>query len=181
MNSQFDPIDYSHELQTVGVSQQQAEMHAKLLPQALTNCAASRADLNSLGQTLTAGMTAFEERISARLDLFETRMDAFETKVTAGLNLFEARMDAFETQVTARLNLFEARMDAFETMVTARLNLFEARMNAFETQVTARIDALEARIDLALEQMRGEQKQLRWMCATNTAMLIAVIVKIYFP
>jgi hypothetical protein len=53
-------------------------------------------------------------------------------------------------------------------------------MNAFETKITARIDALEARIDLALEQMRGEQKLLRWMCATNTAMLIAVIVKIYF-
>jgi hypothetical protein len=114
-------------LQTVGVSQQQAEMHAKLLSQALTNCAASRADLNSLGETLTGRVAAFEERITARLDLFETRMDAFETKITA------------------------------------------------------RIDALEARIDLALEQMRGEQKLLRWMCATNTAMLIAVIAKIYFP
>jgi hypothetical protein len=127
MNSQFNAIDYSHQLQTVGVSQQQAEMHAKLLSQALTNCAASRADLNSLGETLTGRVAAFEERITARLDLFETRMDAFETKITA------------------------------------------------------RIDALEARIDLALEQMRGEQKLLRWMCATNTAMLIAVIAKIYFP
>jgi DNA repair exonuclease SbcCD ATPase subunit len=126
MNSQFNAIDYSQQLQTVGVSQQQAEMHAKLLSQALTNCAAWRADLNSLGETLTARIAAFEERITARLDLFETRM------------------------------------------------------NAFETKITARIDALEARIDLALEQMRGEQKLLRWMCATNTAMLIAVIVKIYF-
>jgi hypothetical protein len=43
MNSQSNAINYSHQLQAVGVSQQQAEMHAKLLSQALANCAASRA------------------------------------------------------------------------------------------------------------------------------------------
>jgi hypothetical protein len=81
MNSPFNAIDYSHELQGVGVSQQQAEMHAKLLSQALTNCAASRADLNALGQMLTEKMTVFEERITVRMDAFEERitaMDAFE-------------------------------------------------------------------------------------------------------
>ncbi len=101
-------------------------MHAKLLSQALTNCAASRADLN-LGETLTARMSAFEER------------------------------------------------------VTARLNTFEARMDASATRMTARVDALEAHMVMELTEVRGEQKLLRWMCATNTAMLIAVFVKVYFP
>jgi hypothetical protein len=127
MNSQFNAIDYSHQLQAVGVSQQQAEMHAKLLSQALANCAASRADLNSLGETLTARMTAFEDR-----------MTVFEERITA-------------------------------------------RMDAFEAKIISRIDAFEARITLELAGIRGEQKLLRWMCATNTALLIAVIVKIYFP
>jgi hypothetical protein len=127
MNSQFNAIDHSQQLQAVGVTQTQAEMHAKLLSQALTNCAASRADLNQLGETLTARMSAFEER------------------------------------------------------VTARLNTFEARMDASATRMTARVDALEAHMVMELTQVRGEQKLLRWMCATNTAMLIAVIVKVYFP
>jgi hypothetical protein len=142
MNSQFNAIDYSHQLQAVGVSQQQAEMHAKLLSQALANCAASRADLNSLGETFTARMTAFEDRIEARMTAFEDRIDA--------------RMTAFEERITAR-------------------------MDAFEAKIISRIDAFEARITLELAGIRGEQKLLRWMCATNTALLIAVIVKIYFP
>jgi hypothetical protein len=54
-------------------------------------------------------------------------------------------------------------------------------MTALEERITARMDAFEARIDLKLGRMSGELKVLRWMCATNTAMLIAVIVKIYFP
>jgi chromosome segregation ATPase len=138
MDSQFNAIDYSHQLQAVGVSQEQAEMHAKLLSQALTNCAASRADLNSLG-----------ERLNARISAFEARIDA--------------------------------RMSAFEERIEARMSAFEARMSAFEARITARMDAFEARIDLKLERMAGEQKVLRWMCATNTALMIAVIVKIYFP
>jgi uncharacterized protein YPO0396 len=127
MNSQFNAIDYSHQLQAVGVSQTHAETHAKLLSEALANCAASRADLHSLGEKLTG-----------RMDAFEARMDAFEAKITG-------------------------------------------RMDAFETRINARIDALEARMDLEISRVRGELKLLRWMCATNTAMLIAVIVKIYFP
>jgi hypothetical protein len=109
MDSQFNAIDYSHQLQAVGVSQTQAETHAKLLSEALANCSASRADLNSLGEKLS------------------TRMEAFETKFNA------------------------------------------------------RIDVLEARMDLEIARVRGELKLLRWMFATNTAMLIAIIVKIYFP
>ncbi|WP_426175183.1 hypothetical protein [Massilia sp. TWR1-2-2] len=131
MDNQFNAINYSHQLQAVGVSQTQAETHAKLLSEALANCAASRADLNSLGEQLT------------------TRMEAFETRMTG-------------------------RMDAFEAKMTGRMDAFEARINA-------RIDALEARMDLEIARVRGELKLLRWMCATNTAMLIAVIVKIYFP
>jgi deoxyadenosine/deoxycytidine kinase len=142
MDSQFNAIDYSHQLQAVGVSQEQAEIHAKLLSQALTNCAASLADLNSLGERLNARMSAFEARI-------------------------DARMSAFEERITARMDAFEERI--------------EARMGAFEERITARMDAFEARIDLKLERMDGEQKVLRWMCATNTALMIAVIVKIYFP
>jgi hypothetical protein len=131
MNSQFNVIDHSHQLQAVGLSQQQAEMHAKLLSQALSNCAASRDDLNSLGETLMLRMSAFEDRM-------ETRMTAFEDRIAA-------------------------------------------RMDAFETKIVGRMDAFEARLELKLARMAGEQKLLRWMCATNTALMIAVIVKICFP
>lgn len=71
MNSQFNAIDYSQQLQAVGVSPTQADMHAKLLSQALTNCAVTRADLAGLKGELTARMDIFEARMVARMEEFE--------------------------------------------------------------------------------------------------------------
>jgi hypothetical protein len=131
MNSQFTAIDYAQQLEAAGVPQAQAEVHAKMLSLALTNCAASRADL-----------TALDERLSARMDLFEQR-------------------------ITARIDKLEAHMSA--------------RMDAFEAKMSARMDAFEARVGLRLEKIEGRNRVLQWMAATNTAMLIAMIVKVYFP
>lgn len=46
-------------------------MHAKLLSQALSNCAATRADLAGLKGELTARMDIFEARMVARMEEFE--------------------------------------------------------------------------------------------------------------
>ncbi|MDB5937304.1 MAG: hypothetical protein JWQ01_4648 [Massilia sp.] len=131
MDSQFNAIDYAQQLEAAGVPPAQAEVHAKTLSLVLTNCAASRADLHAL-----------DERITARMDLFEQRITA--------------RMDAFGTKISARMDAFEAKM-------------------------SARMDAFEARVELRLEKIEGRNRLLQWMAATNTAMLIAMIVKVYFP
>jgi hypothetical protein len=153
MNSQFNAIDYAQQLEAAGVPQAQAEVHAKLLSQALTNCAATRADLAALDERLSTRLTAFEVRINAR-------MDAFEASVIA-------RMDAFEASVIAR-------MDAFEASAIARMDAFEAR-------AIARMDAFEARVDLQLAKMRAELQFEKWMIGVNAALTIAVLVKLYFP
>jgi hypothetical protein len=134
MNSQFNAIDYSQQLQAAGVSQPQAEVHARAVSQALTDCTASKADLAALDDKLSARMDAFEERITIKMDAFQVRLEAFEIRIVA-------RLDSFES--TVKLALAAMRVE--------------------------------------IEQIRGEQKLLRWMCATNAAMLIAVLVKIYFP
>lgn len=109
MDSQFNAIDYAQQLEAAGVPSAQAEVHAKTLSLALTNCAASRADLNAL-----------DERLSSRMDLFEQR-------------------------------------------------------------ITARMDKFEAKIELRLEKIESRVTLMQGMAATNTAMLIAMIVKVYFP
>lgn len=70
MNSQFNAIDHAQQLQAVGVSRAQAEMHAKLLSEALANCAATRADLAELRTELTARIEIFETRIVGRMEEF---------------------------------------------------------------------------------------------------------------
>jgi CHASE1-domain containing sensor protein len=102
MNSQFNAIDYAHELVTAGVPQAQAEVHAKALSLGLSTCAATKGDL---AQKLTTCMDLFEAKIDARLNAFEAkieaRLNAFEAKI-------EARLNAFEAKINARFDAFEA-------------------------------------------------------------------------
>jgi hypothetical protein len=131
MHIQFNAIDYAQQLEAAGVPLVQAEVHAKTLSLALTNCAASHVDLQ-----------ARDERITARIELFVQR-------------------------ITTRMDLFEQRSTA--------------RMDQFEQRITARMDQFEARIELHLEKSEGRNRITRWMAATNSAMLIALIMKVYFP
>jgi hypothetical protein len=80
MTGQFDAIDYSQQLQAVGVSQTQAETHARLLSQALANCAATRAELAEL-----------KGELDARMGIFEVRMKEFKAGVK--LELAEMRIE----------------------------------------------------------------------------------------
>lgn len=155
MNGQFNAIDYAQQLEAAGVPQSQADVHAKMLSLAVTNCAASRADLMALGDILSTGMTALEGRSTTRMELFEERITT--------------RMDKFEADMSARMNKFEMEMSA--------------RMERFQMEMSARMDKFEAKMGLRYEQMESKNKLTRWMAATNSAALIviAALVKIYFP
>jgi hypothetical protein len=75
MNSQFNAIDYAQQLEAAGVSQAQADVHAKMLSLAMTSCAASKGDLAALDAKLTARMDLFEARIAKQIGEFETRVE----------------------------------------------------------------------------------------------------------
>jgi hypothetical protein len=75
MASQFNAIDYAQQLAAAGVSQAQAVVHANALSQALTACAASKADLAQLEEKLTTRMDMFEIRIIARIEAFEAKVN----------------------------------------------------------------------------------------------------------
>ena len=123
MNSEFNAIDYAHQLALAGVPQAQADVHAKALSQGLSTCAATKSDL-----------AALEEKLTTRMDLFEARIDA--------------RMDAFEAKINARIDTFEAkinaRMDAFEAKINARLDAFEAKMNLQLAEIRGEIAVMRA-------------------------------------
>lgn len=67
MNSRFNAIDYAQQLEAAGVPQTQAEVHAKMMSLALTNCAASKSDLAALNAQLTARMDTIETHLIAEI------------------------------------------------------------------------------------------------------------------
>jgi hypothetical protein len=79
MNSQFNAIDYSQQLQAAGMPQVLAKVQASTLANALATCAVSRAEL--------AAFEAFEEKLTTRMDMFETRVIARIEKFEASIKL----------------------------------------------------------------------------------------------
>lgn len=105
-------------------------------------------------------LKALDDKLATRLDLLEERMNS--------------RMDAFEAKTSTR-------MDAFESKMTAR-------MDAFESKITAQMAAFESRVKLELAAMHTEIAEMKqtlkfhnWMFGVNSALLIALLVKTYFP
>jgi hypothetical protein len=126
-------------------------------------------------QLEAAGVPSAQAEVHARmLSLALTSCAASRVDLDMLDQRLSNRMDLFEQRITARIDQLEARMDAFEANMTAR-------MDAFEAKISARIDAFEAKMELRMEKMEGRNRLLQWMAATNTAMLIAMIVKVYFP
>lgn len=118
-------------------------------------------------QNLTDGRS-FEERIYARFDALDARMERMETRL-GGL---EARMESLE----ARLDKVDARMDRIE----ARLDDMDARLQTWETkaydtkpiweralaeilELGKKIDRIDHKVDeLAVDplNLRARQSQL---------------------
>jgi hypothetical protein len=103
MNSQFNAIDYSQQLQAAGVSQAQAEVHASAVSRVLRDCTASKADLAALDEKLSVRIDALEERIMLG-------MGAFDERVTLKLADFETKMETFEIKIGARVAACEANV-----------------------------------------------------------------------
>jgi hypothetical protein len=94
-------------------------------------------------------------------------------------------LKALDDKLATRIDLFEermtGRMDAFEARITARMDAFEAR-------IAARIEAFESSVKLELAGMHTEIAEIKqtlkfhkWMFGINSTMLIALLVKSYFP
>ena len=64
-----------------------------------------------------------------------------------------------------------SRLDALEQDVTNRLDSLEQNVS----------DTLSSRFDGVRKEIRRARRQFYWMYAINTALLITVLVKTYFP
>lgn len=101
MNSQFNAIDYSHQLQLVGVPLPHAEMHAKLLSEVLTNCVATKGDLLALKNELIGRMDIFETNVKLELAGMRVEIADMRTEMRSELSAMRSEMGSeFSTMRT---------------------------------------------------------------------------------
>ena len=97
-------------------------------------------------------------------------------KGTVSKDYIDARFEGLEASVNARFETLEARFEGLEASVNARFEGLEASVNArfegLEASVNARFEGLEASV-------KAQFTGLRLFVAFNTALLIAVLVKLF--
>ncbi|HEY0172147.1 MAG TPA: hypothetical protein VGB98_14075 [Pyrinomonadaceae bacterium] len=92
---------------------------------------------------------SFEERIFARFDAFDARMDRFESRIEGKVDALDSRLSSLENKVDA----LGARMGRLETKVDA----LDSRLSSVENKVDAldgRLTALEQKVDSRLRETR---------------------------
>lgn len=90
----------------------------------------------------TPDSRSFEERVFARFDALDSRMDRFESRIEAKVDALDARMDGFD-----------ARMDRLDT----RMDRVEYRLGSLEDKVdgsSGRLTALEEKVDARMRETR---------------------------
>lgn len=151
MNSQFNAIDYSRQLAAAGVPQAQADVHAKVLSQALAECAATKADLAALDGKLTARIDVFEARVIARIEQFEAKVE----RELSGM----------------RVEISEMRVEISEI----RVEMSEMRAELADMRVQL------VNMDTRISVMGAEIRYNRRMINLVLALQVALIVKMFFP
>lgn len=114
MNSPFNPLQYAHQLEEVGVPKNQAEVHANTLVMVLDHYA----QLNDLKRDVAAAVSAIEVQLRAEIAASEVRVQA---KVEASETRLAARIDKLEQTLQER---FRWQWWANGVMVAMLLGLY---------------------------------------------------------
>ena len=124
----IDTLSIAKDLRAAALPQDQAEAIAAAIGGAMSEGAATKADLDRLG-----------ERIDARFEQEAARVDGqFDREA--------ARVDARFAQVDARFDHIEARLDEADVKVDARFAQFATDLRLVEERMTARIESAKTQL-----------------------------------
>lgn len=106
MTSEFNAVDYMNNLQSTGVSKDQAAVHADALTGLVADLAFPR-DLVKMESNLRKEIRECEERMILRIDSVRTQLEA---KIEAVRVELEARMTKMEAEIRAEIAVLRAEI-----------------------------------------------------------------------
>ncbi|MFL6658781.1 MAG: hypothetical protein ACJ8GW_11950 [Massilia sp.] len=117
MSIDFNPIDYTNELESAGVPTTQAKVHASALGKVLSDVA-SFCDIATAVRDLRKEILASEERTSLRIELVRTELHAKIDQVRTEL---EAKIEQLRTDL-------EAKIEQLRTDLEAKIELLRSEL-----------------------------------------------------
>jgi len=115
MASEFNAIDYAKELQSAGVPENQAAIHASALTKVLGGFALGR-ELDALSVEMRAQLTEFRAQFEAFKVEIKARLLALEASLRADIK-------AFETSLRADLKILRSEVKLLRWIVSISVGL----------------------------------------------------------
>jgi len=119
----FDTLKYANRLKQINVPPEQAELQAEVMKEVLESAfqtaeLATKSDVNNAIVLVRKDMEAMEQRLGARIDASDTKIDGVEQSLSAKIDGVEQRSSAKIDAVEQRLN---ARFDALVNKLVIRM------------------------------------------------------------
>jgi hypothetical protein len=107
MSMAFDTLKFSHRLQQVGVSREQAEAHAELARDMVIAELATKADLGTTGKDLQTEIKAVSKDLRGEIEVlskdFRAEIKALRSDLQAEIKEVRAELRLLEQRMTIRL------------------------------------------------------------------------------
>lgn len=161
----IDTLSIAKDLRAAALPQGQAEAIAAAIGRAMSEGAATKGDLDRLGERIDARFEQEAARIEARFEQEAARIEARFDREAARVDARFAQVDARFAQVDARFDQIEARFDEADVKVDARFAQVATDLRLVEERMTARIESAKTQL-------------LIWLVGaifTATGVLIAVL------
>ena len=176
----IDTLSIAKDLRAAALPQDQAEAIAAAIGRAMSEGAATKAELDHLGERIDARFKQEAARIDARFDQAAARIDARFDQEAARI---DARFDQEAAQIDARFDQEAARIDARFAAVDARFDRIDARLDETDAKVDARFAQVATDLRLVEERLTGrietaKNQLLTWLVGaifTATGVVIAVL------
>ena len=146
-------IQYSKDLERVGLTREQAETHLNILGEIIEGDVATKLDFNILNNEVSTSFSHFDVRFD-EIEAQFAKVDARFDEMQAQFSKVDARFD----DIDARFAKVDARFDEMQAQlskVDARFDDIDARF----AKVDARFDDIDARfskVDVQFKELRSE-------------------------
>jgi chromosome segregation ATPase len=130
---------------------------------------------------------SFEERIFARFDSLDARMDRFESRIEGKVDALDSRLSSLENKVDrldSRMSSLESKVDALDgrlTTLEGKVDVLGGRLTALEEKVDSRLretrpiwEGVLARLTTIESELARMNRQFRSFVADNFQLRVRV-------
>ena len=145
----INTLAYARRLVDAGFTQQQAEIQAEVLLDAVSEHLASKADIERLESNLSHSISCLDTKVDVAVERLDTKIDVAVERLDTK---FDAAIERLDTKIDSVAERLDAKIDSVAERLDTKFDSVAERLNSNIDQVENRLDD---KIDLVSKDMSG--------------------------